>query len=119
MIEVVRGDAGQEHEVAHLLAGRRRVQLSGGERGYGFAQQRVHPIELTDILFPRARIRRVWTAEPVRSFEVERTLRLIDETPRCGVLPVGGVHHRLPDVVTLGPRPPHGESRADPPDRRT
>ena len=57
------------------------------------------------------------TSEPVGPFEWERTASLAAYSPHADVLPIRGMNHEFPDVVTIGAWTPGRLLWSDSPDR--
>src|SRR5688572_7283053 len=117
VIDVVRGDARQQREVAHLAASghavqvaRREIRDRGAERPMGLFEQR-------DVRSPCLLPRQVAAVEPVGAFERKGAAACAAQTSKADVLPVRGVDDELPDAVTAWTGTPGGLPGRDTTDR--
>ena len=108
MIQVVRGQAGQQREITDLAAGRRLMQLTEWKMGHRCNERPMHIVKQRDIGPPGLFGQRFRTAEPVGPFERKRTAGLTRHASDARVLPVRGMDDQLPDVMAITTWSPRG-----------
>ena len=106
----MRGDARNQKKWRHLFAAFRPVQRRLGNCGNRVAKLFMRSIEQRDLGAPRRFGRVVFrrSFEKIRPFELERSAFFARQSTPDDVLPVRGVKHELPDVVSAGGRTPGG-----------
>ena len=116
VVEIVRGDTGDEFEVGDRAARRGPLQVARWNSCDRRPELAMGAVEQRNILLPRG-FAHVVPHEPVRAVERESAAGLTCQPPMDGVLPIRRVNDNLPDVVPAPGRTPRCLSCGQPPNR--
>jgi hypothetical protein len=102
VVDVVQGDAADEHIVRDLAAWREVGQAAGVEVGDGCAELVVLGLQQAEVVLPDLVVERGVDGEPVAAGEGEAAAGLVQQPAADGVFPVGAVEDDFSDVVPTG-----------------